>query len=132
MSFWPSYLPHVTHVLPTLQMVFKLTHLNVEQWMVVLKLSFPVILLDEVLKFVARNYLEGEGRLTVREGTRTPLPYSGGARETPHARKCSIITLQLTPRHILLCALVVMQGYRQSCHMFNVNSGAAPSSPVPV
>ncbi|MCJ0199680.1 cation transporting ATPase C-terminal domain-containing protein, partial [Clostridioides difficile] len=39
-------------------MVFKLTHLNVEQWMVVLKLSFPVILIDEVLKFVARNYLE--------------------------------------------------------------------------
>lgn len=41
-------------------MVFKLTHLNVEQWMVVLKLSFPVILIDEVLKFVARNYLEGK------------------------------------------------------------------------
>uniref|UniRef100_A0A8B9LKI6 P-type Ca(2+) transporter n=1 Tax=Astyanax mexicanus TaxID=7994 RepID=A0A8B9LKI6_ASTMX len=43
-----------------LPMIFKLTHLNVEQWMVVLKLSFPVILLDEVLKFVARNYLEGK------------------------------------------------------------------------
>uniref|UniRef100_A0A3B4EFZ6 Calcium-transporting ATPase n=1 Tax=Pygocentrus nattereri TaxID=42514 RepID=A0A3B4EFZ6_PYGNA len=41
-----------------LPMIFKLTHLNVEQWMVVLKLSIPVILLDEVLKFVARNYLE--------------------------------------------------------------------------
>ncbi|KAI5102938.1 ATPase, Ca++ transporting, cardiac muscle, fast twitch 1 like isoform X1, partial [Silurus meridionalis] len=43
-----------------LPMVFKLTHLNVEQWLVVLKLSFPVILIDEVLKFVARNYLEGK------------------------------------------------------------------------
>lgn len=42
------------------QMIFKLTHLNVEQWMMVLKLSFPVILIDEVLKFVARTYLEGE------------------------------------------------------------------------
>uniref|UniRef100_A0A6Q2Z9X7 Calcium-transporting ATPase n=1 Tax=Esox lucius TaxID=8010 RepID=A0A6Q2Z9X7_ESOLU len=41
-----------------LPMVFKLTHLNVEQWLVVLKLSFPVILIDEVLKFIARNYLE--------------------------------------------------------------------------
>ncbi|KAG5854752.1 ATPase sarcoplasmic/endoplasmic reticulum Ca2+ transporting 1, like [Anguilla anguilla] len=41
-----------------LPMVFKLTHLNVEQWLVVLKLSIPVILIDEVLKFVARNYLE--------------------------------------------------------------------------
>uniref|UniRef100_A0A8C2H3X2 Calcium-transporting ATPase n=1 Tax=Cyprinus carpio TaxID=7962 RepID=A0A8C2H3X2_CYPCA len=43
-----------------LPMVFKLTHLNVEQWMVVLKLSFPVILIDEVLKFFARNYLEAK------------------------------------------------------------------------
>merc|ERR1719167_871993 len=41
-----------------LPMVFKLTHLNVDQWLMVLKLSFPVILLDEILKFVARNYLE--------------------------------------------------------------------------
>ncbi|KAL0993640.1 hypothetical protein UPYG_G00110970 [Umbra pygmaea] len=39
-------------------MIFKLTHLNLEKWIVVLKLSFPVILIDEVLKFVARNYLE--------------------------------------------------------------------------
>ncbi|XP_017339510.1 ATPase sarcoplasmic/endoplasmic reticulum Ca2+ transporting 1, like isoform X1 [Ictalurus punctatus] len=46
-----------------LPMVFKLTHLNVEQWMVVLKLSFPVILIDEVLKFVARNYLEGKSSI---------------------------------------------------------------------
>lgn len=42
------------------QMIFKLTHLNVEQWMMVLKLSFPVILIDELLKFVARTYLEGK------------------------------------------------------------------------
>ena len=41
-------------------MIFKLTHLNTEQWVMVLKLSFPVILIDEVLKFVARTYLEGE------------------------------------------------------------------------
>jgi Ca2+ transporting ATPase len=41
-----------------LPMVFHLTHLNVEQWLVVLKLSFPVILIDEVLKFCARNYVE--------------------------------------------------------------------------
>uniref|UniRef100_A0A8C6UQT9 Calcium-transporting ATPase n=1 Tax=Neogobius melanostomus TaxID=47308 RepID=A0A8C6UQT9_9GOBI len=39
-------------------MIFKLTHLSVEQWMMVLKLSFPVILIDEVLKFFARNYVE--------------------------------------------------------------------------
>uniref|UniRef100_A0A8C8I6Y7 Calcium-transporting ATPase n=1 Tax=Oncorhynchus tshawytscha TaxID=74940 RepID=A0A8C8I6Y7_ONCTS len=46
-------------------MIFKLTHLNVEKWMVVLKLSIPVILIDEVLKFVARNYLEGKDTQSV-------------------------------------------------------------------
>ncbi|KAM9305100.1 sarcoplasmic/endoplasmic reticulum calcium ATPase 1 isoform 1-T1 [Gastrophryne carolinensis] len=45
-----------------LPMIFKLTPLNVEQWFVVLKISFPVILLDELLKFVARNYLEEKGQ----------------------------------------------------------------------
>uniref|UniRef100_A0A8P4G4G8 P-type Ca(2+) transporter n=1 Tax=Dicentrarchus labrax TaxID=13489 RepID=A0A8P4G4G8_DICLA len=39
-------------------MIFKLTHLSVDQWLVVLKLSFPVIAIDEVLKFIARNYVE--------------------------------------------------------------------------
>uniref|UniRef100_A0A673CUU5 Calcium-transporting ATPase n=1 Tax=Sphaeramia orbicularis TaxID=375764 RepID=A0A673CUU5_9TELE len=43
-----------------LPMIFKLTHLSTEQWMMVLKLSFPVILIDEVLKFVARNYIESK------------------------------------------------------------------------
>lgn len=42
------------------QMIFKLTHLSFEQWMMVLKLSLPVILIDEVLKFVARNYVESK------------------------------------------------------------------------
>ncbi|CAI5790643.1 endoplasmic reticulum calcium ATPase 1 isoform X1 [Podarcis lilfordi] len=41
-----------------LPMIFKLTHLDMHHWMVVLKISLPVILLDELLKFVARNYLE--------------------------------------------------------------------------
>jgi len=41
-----------------LPMVFHLTHLNLDQWLVVLKLSIPVILIDELLKFCARNYVE--------------------------------------------------------------------------
>ncbi|XP_013929861.1 PREDICTED: sarcoplasmic/endoplasmic reticulum calcium ATPase 1-like, partial [Thamnophis sirtalis] len=41
-----------------LPMIFKLTHLDFHHWMVVLKISLPVIFLDECLKFVARNYLE--------------------------------------------------------------------------
>uniref|UniRef100_A0A673FQH4 Sarcoplasmic/endoplasmic reticulum calcium ATPase 2 n=1 Tax=Sinocyclocheilus rhinocerous TaxID=307959 RepID=A0A673FQH4_9TELE len=41
-----------------LPMIFQITPLNVTQWLMVLKISLPVILLDEVLKFVARNYLD--------------------------------------------------------------------------
>lgn len=40
------------------QVIFQITPLSVTQWMMVLKISLPVILLDELLKFVARNYLE--------------------------------------------------------------------------
>merc|ERR1712212_1469010 len=40
-----------------LNVVFNISALTLEQWMMVLKLSFPVILIDEVLKFVARNYV---------------------------------------------------------------------------
>ncbi|XP_021333895.1 sarcoplasmic/endoplasmic reticulum calcium ATPase 2 isoform X1 [Danio rerio] len=41
-----------------LPVIFQITPLNVTQWMMVLKISLPVILLDELLKFVARTYLE--------------------------------------------------------------------------
>ncbi|KAI2651452.1 Sarcoplasmic/endoplasmic reticulum calcium ATPase 2 [Labeo rohita] len=41
-----------------LYMIFQITPLNVTQWLMVLKISLPVILLDEVLKFAARNYLD--------------------------------------------------------------------------
>lgn len=39
-------------------MIFQITPLNLTQWLMVLKISLPVILLDELLKFAARNYLE--------------------------------------------------------------------------
>ncbi|XP_048845273.1 sarcoplasmic/endoplasmic reticulum calcium ATPase 2 [Brienomyrus brachyistius] len=41
-----------------LPIIFQITPLNVPQWLMVLKISLPVILLDEMLKFIARNYLE--------------------------------------------------------------------------
>ncbi|XP_078063977.1 sarcoplasmic/endoplasmic reticulum calcium ATPase 1-like [Mustelus asterias] len=41
-------------------LIFKLTHLTFTQWLIVLEISFPVILIDEVLKFFARNYLEAK------------------------------------------------------------------------
>jgi len=38
-----------------LQKVFQITPLSLVEWMAVLKLSFPVILLDETLKLAARG-----------------------------------------------------------------------------
>jgi Ca2+ transporting ATPase len=38
--------------------VFQITPLNLEEWMAVLKISFPVVLLDETLKFVARKFTD--------------------------------------------------------------------------
>lgn len=79
-------------------MIFKLTHLNTEQWMMVLKLSFPVILIDEVLKFVARTYLEGEssavGKACVPSGSRPAESRLEGA--------LWILTFILFPSHFQL------------------------------
>merc|ERR1712110_561372 len=46
-----------------LAVVFQITPLTFAQWFVVMKFSLPVILLDELLKWVARNYADaiGEG-----------------------------------------------------------------------
>merc|ERR1711971_751585 len=41
-----------------LNVVFNISALTFDQWMVVLKFSMPVLLLDEALKFVARNYTD--------------------------------------------------------------------------
>lgn len=41
------------------QTVFQITPLNLAHWAAVMKISTPVIILDETLKFVARNYTEG-------------------------------------------------------------------------
>ncbi|RXM95446.1 P2X purinoceptor 1 [Acipenser ruthenus] len=47
----------ILHVEP-LPLIFQVTPLSVSQWMVVLKISIPVILLDEGLKYLSRNFLE--------------------------------------------------------------------------
>ncbi|XP_075879162.1 sarcoplasmic/endoplasmic reticulum calcium ATPase 2 isoform X1 [Nelusetta ayraudi] len=45
-----------------LPVIFQITPLDTTQWMMVLKISLPVILLDELLKYAARNYLDlGKG-----------------------------------------------------------------------
>uniref|UniRef100_A0A8C4THD6 Calcium-transporting ATPase n=1 Tax=Erpetoichthys calabaricus TaxID=27687 RepID=A0A8C4THD6_ERPCA len=46
-----------------LPLIFQVTPLSWPQWVMVLKLSFPVILLDEGLKYISRHYLEGKSFL---------------------------------------------------------------------
>jgi len=50
-----------------LSQVFQVTPLNIEEWLAVVKISVPVILIDEMLKFVARKYVEGPTTLEARE-----------------------------------------------------------------
>lgn len=49
------------------QAVFQITPLNVEEWIAVLKLSFPVIIIDEVLKLIARKFTDGTLLLIIRQ-----------------------------------------------------------------
>jgi Ca2+ transporting ATPase len=44
---------------PFLSMVFQITPLGLTEWLMVLKISFPVILIDETLKYGARHLSEG-------------------------------------------------------------------------
>ncbi|MEQ2246210.1 hypothetical protein ILYODFUR_035898 [Ilyodon furcidens] len=49
-----------------LPVIFQICPLLWTQWVVVLKMSLPVILMDEVLKFLARSYIE-PGSQTIEE-----------------------------------------------------------------
>ena len=48
---------------PSMATIFSLAPLSWYEWKWVLYLSFPVILMDEVLKFWARNFIEKENPL---------------------------------------------------------------------
>lgn len=43
---------------PFFNTIFHICPLNMDEWIAVLKISLPVVLLDETLKFVSRNYIE--------------------------------------------------------------------------
>jgi len=45
--------------IPMFNTVFQICPLTWEEWFAVLKISIPVILLDETLKFISRRYVDG-------------------------------------------------------------------------
>jgi magnesium-transporting ATPase (P-type) len=53
---------------PGLALLFGITHLSAGEWWQVVLLSAPVILLDEVLKYVSRSRGERGGRASSRSG----------------------------------------------------------------
>uniref|UniRef100_A0A3B3ZDB9 Cation-transporting P-type ATPase C-terminal domain-containing protein n=1 Tax=Periophthalmus magnuspinnatus TaxID=409849 RepID=A0A3B3ZDB9_9GOBI len=59
-----STLLNCLYVFP--QMIFQIRPLSWPQWVVVLKLSLPVIFMDEALKFLARNYIEPGTQIQVK------------------------------------------------------------------
>ena len=42
--------------------MFHICPLSWEEWFAVLKISIPVVLLDETLKFLSRNYVDGKDK----------------------------------------------------------------------
>ena len=65
----------ILYVVP-LPLIFQITPLNLTQWLMVLKISLPVILMDETLKFVAPNYLEQPGKECVQPATKSSCSLS--------------------------------------------------------
>uniref|UniRef100_A0A3B4YT25 Calcium-transporting ATPase n=1 Tax=Seriola lalandi dorsalis TaxID=1841481 RepID=A0A3B4YT25_SERLL len=53
-----------------LPVIFQIRPLSWPQWVVVLKMSLPVILMDEALKFLARNYIEPGSQIQVRSSVK--------------------------------------------------------------
>ncbi|CAF1304261.1 unnamed protein product [Adineta steineri] len=49
--------------IPMFNTVFQICPLSVEEWMAVIKISLPVILIDELLKFIARQYIDQGSKL---------------------------------------------------------------------
>ncbi|KAI8502841.1 Sarcoplasmic/endoplasmic reticulum calcium ATPase 2 [Branchiostoma belcheri] len=67
LNFWllgaiclSMFLHFVVLYVDVMSTVFQVAPLNGEEWFAVLKISTPVILLDEVMKYIARNFIDGK------------------------------------------------------------------------
>uniref|UniRef100_A0A2K6FGD6 Calcium-transporting ATPase n=1 Tax=Propithecus coquereli TaxID=379532 RepID=A0A2K6FGD6_PROCO len=63
-------------LVPPLPLIFQVTPLSGRQWVVVLQISLPVILLDEALKYLSRNHMDGILRTVSQAWRRQPLTIS--------------------------------------------------------
>ncbi|XP_072604072.1 sarcoplasmic/endoplasmic reticulum calcium ATPase 3 isoform X5 [Vulpes vulpes] len=64
-------------LVPPLPLIFQVTPLSGRQWVVVLQISLPVILLDEALKYLSRNHMDGILRTISQTWSGQPLTTSG-------------------------------------------------------
>jgi Ca2+ transporting ATPase len=55
---WSMSLHFMILYVPFFNTVFHICPLNWEEWFAVLKISIPVVLIDEVLKYISRNYID--------------------------------------------------------------------------
>ena len=44
--------------IPPLALMFSVTELSKKEWMAIMVLSFPVVILDEILKYITRNFMQ--------------------------------------------------------------------------
>ncbi|EMP37093.1 Sarcoplasmic/endoplasmic reticulum calcium ATPase 2 [Chelonia mydas] len=93
-----------------LPLIFQITPLNVTQWLMVLKISVPVILLDETLKFAARNYLEPElgnqravaaGQVPSSEGSAAAAQKEGCQYYTPATRTSAPLSSEVGGQRVV-------------------------------
>uniref|UniRef100_A0AAY5LC24 Calcium-transporting ATPase n=1 Tax=Esox lucius TaxID=8010 RepID=A0AAY5LC24_ESOLU len=74
-----------------LPLIFQVTPLNWYQWIVVLKISIPVILLDEALKYLSRNHLDGTTHDCLRSACDSLFGVSQLFGETVWLRLCRFV-----------------------------------------
>ena len=48
-------------------MIFNICPLSASEWMVVMKISLPVLIADEIMKYIAREYVEKEDSLVEKK-----------------------------------------------------------------
>merc|ERR1711964_785247 len=53
--------------IPLFRDIFGLVPLDFNEWMLILKFSFPVIIIDEILKLFARNYLKNKHNTKLKQ-----------------------------------------------------------------